>query len=400
MNELVRIPLSDAELRRRTETYDILEEVCQSLEPTKTQFETAKQSYRAAGDWVSASDSPLLASAHVYLHGSGGLGAMIKPIGRDEFDVDLICFLPCVATDVDPAEVKRAIGDRLKEHKIYAAILEEKKRCWRLNYAGDFHLDISPTIINPQCTNGGELVPDRQLKAYHPTNPRGYKKLFAGRAALRPILTGSIHAQKQRDEATVEPFPENEMIKGVLRRIVQLLKRHRDVYFLSVTEEVAPISIIITTLAMRAYEYCVNFHTFADELEVVVETIRMMPHFIDQPYDHGKRFYAVWNETTDGENFAERWNSKPARIKAFYDWHEAALKDFAEIRDAVGLDEIVKKLERPFGKNIADGVLSKRTDAVSDARKSGSLYIAPAVGLTLSEKAAAAPVPKNEFFGD
>ena len=400
MNQMVRIPLSDADLRRRAETYEILEAVCQVLEPTKTQSQKAKQSYEAAGHWMTGSDDPLLSSAHLYLHGSGGLGTMIKPIGRDEFDVDLICFLARVSADTDPADVKRAIGDRLKEHGTYAEILEEKKRCWRLNYAGDFHLDISPTIKNPLCHNGGELVPDRKLKSYHPTNPRGYKKLFERRAALRPILTGSIHAQKQRDEATVEPFPENEAVKGVLRRIVQLLRRHRDVYFLDITEEIAPISIIITTLAMRAYEYCVTYHAFADEIEVVVETIRMMPHFIDQPYENGKRFHAVWNETTDGENFAERWNSEPPRVKAFYDWHKTALNDFSEIRDAVGLDQIVKKLERPFGEKIADGVMSKRTDMVSKARKSGSLYIAPALGLTLSEKAAAAPVPKNEFFGE
>jgi len=370
------------------------------LEPTKTQFERAKQSYEAVGEWLSASENPLLATVFVYLHGSGGLGTMIRPIGRDEFDIDLICFLIGVAAGVDPAEIKRVIGERLKEHKFYRTILVEKKRCWRLNYAGDFHLDLSPTIKNPVCANGGELVPDRKLKEYRPTNPRGYKKLFARRASLTPMLKKAVRAQQQRDEASVEPFPDNETIKGILRRIVQLLKRHRDVYFLDIEAEVAPISIIITTLAMRAYEYCVVNHVFDDEMDVIVETIRMMPHFIDRVYENGQSLYVVRNETTDGENFAERWNEQPARVEAFKNWHQAALNDFSQIRDAVGLDQIARRLERPFGKNIADSVIKKRTDSISEARGAGSLYIAPAVGLTLSSQAAATPVPRNDFFGD
>ena len=49
--------------------------------------------------------------------------------------------------------------------------------------------------------------------------------------------------------ADIEPFPAQSNIKGILRRIVQLLKRHRDIAFADVKEDIAPISIIITTLA-------------------------------------------------------------------------------------------------------------------------------------------------------
>ena len=39
-----------------------------------------------------------------------------------------------------------------------------------------------------------------------------------------------------------------------------------------------------------------------------VATIRMMPHFIDRPILDGRRGYAILNETTNGENFADNWN--------------------------------------------------------------------------------------------
>lgn len=399
MNQLLRPQHGEADLRRRAHIFVVLEEICQELELTPSQFERARQAYEAVAKWLSESDEPLLAGIFVYLHGSGALGTSIKPIGRMEFDVDLIGFAVSASADIAPAILKKAIGDRLKQHKAYASILEEKKRCWRLNYAGDFHLDISPTIANPECDNGGELVPDRKLRDWHPTNPRAYRALFERRARMEPRLRRSIIAPA-REETAIEPLPAREIIKGILRRLVQLIKRHRDVHFLDVADEIAPISIVLTTLAMQAYEYCVEQHVFDDELEVLVATIRMMPHFIDRPVRDGRRIYAVWNETTDGENFADRWNTEPARVAAFYGWHGKLLSDFEAIRDASGLDEILCSMQEPLGEQVVRKVIAARTQKVSDARAAGGLLLAPSVGLSATPSAAAVPIPTNDFFGD
>lgn len=43
---------------------------------------------------------------------------------------------------------KTIVGDRLREHKTYANMLEpEGKRCWTLNY-DEFHMDILPCVPN------------------------------------------------------------------------------------------------------------------------------------------------------------------------------------------------------------------------------------------------------------
>lgn len=400
MNTIFRSPLTDGDLRRRASIFTILDEIGEALDLTETQFERARQSYNAVGEWISGSDDPILVKTLVYLQGSSALGTAVKPIGRDEFDVDLICFCAAVSVGISPAQLKAAVGDRLREHKTYAPILEEKKRCWRLNYKGDFHLDLSPTITNPHCHNGGELVPDRKLREWHPTNPRAYKAKFDERAALKPRLTRRMVAM-QRDQATVEPFPAHQTVKGILRRTVQLLKRHRDVFFEHNTDEIAPISVIITTLAMMAYEYCIYRHVFEDELDVLVETIRMMPHFIERPFIDGQQAYAVWNETTQGENFAEGWNKDARKAKAFYDWHEIALADFEALRDGVGQDKLALNMQRSFGDRVANKILEKHISTVSGARKTNSLLVAPAIGLTTTKAAAATTaVPSNTFFGD
>ena len=403
MNQIFSHPLTDPAIQRRAQVFTILEEICQDLDWTPKQLKKAQKSYEAVANWLSGSSDPLLASVQVYLHGSAALDTSIKPIGRDEFDVDLISFICGPGPETAPAHLKAVIGKRLRDHTYYASILKEKKRCWRLNYAGDFHLDISPTITNPNCLNGGELVPDRNLGDWHATNPRAYRALFDERAALVPTMTQSIIA-KQQDASTTEPFPVRQSVKGILRNTVQLLKRHRDLEFLHVKEEIAPISIIITTLAMQSYEMCVRRHTFADELQVLIDTIRLMPAFIARPLVNGHKIYAVWNETTEGENFAERWNEEPARVEAFYKWHSKALSDFESLRGLVGLDAIVKSMNDSLGDKLVMRTINRRFDALNEGRNTGALMLGAGagagVGLTTQKSATSTPVPKNEFFGD
>ena len=388
-------------LQRKIVTWGLLEEVCQSLEPTDTQYEQAKTSYETVAEWLSASENLALKNLSLYAHGSTALGTTIRPIGREDFDVDTICRVCGLTEATSPSILKQLIGDRLKEHGLYRRMLEEKKRCWRLNYDRAFHLDISPTILNPHCANGGELVPDKSLKTWKPTNPRGYKALFERRCQLQPRIKISKSIAADSDiRADIEAFPNRKARKGILRRIVQLLKRHRDIMFQHVEDDIAPISIIITTLAAQSYEFCVSKFEFETELDVVIDVIRLMPHFIERPVAHGRVIYSVPNETTQGENFAERWNSEPQRAKAFFEWHSRALRDFEHLASLEGQDVISKSLSSSLGDGVVRKVMDARTDTISSARAAARLFVAPTVGLSLSRSAGAVEVPRNTHFGD
>ena len=259
---------------RESEIIGALEQICQALELTPTQHEAAKGHYEAVSGWLADADIDLLRQLTIYPHGSIALGTTVKPHGRLEHDVDLVARAVGVALHTPPAALKRAIGDRLKEHAYYASILEEKRRCWRLNYAGEFHLDITPSIPNPTCRNGGELVPDKELQRWKASNPQGYRGWFEQIAQLQPRLR--FAKALVEDRAVVAPFPGQTALKGVLRRTVQLSKRHRDIHFENDTAGVAPISIVITTLLARAYAVCVP-NTYDTELQLIVEIIRLMP---------------------------------------------------------------------------------------------------------------------------
>ena len=224
-------------LLRRTELYGLLDAFVRSIELTHTQFEAAKANYGAVGDWLAGSEHESLKNVKIYVHGSTALGTTVMPLGRDEHDVDLICYVPGFSPLRSPSELKELVGERLRENAKYATILEEKKRCWRLNYAHQFHLDISPTIQNPACMQGGELVPDKKLRVWKPTNPKGYRSLFERRANLAPQF--GVQKAMVADSASVELFPNKSGPKGILRRIVQLLKRHRCIMFMDVEKDIA-----------------------------------------------------------------------------------------------------------------------------------------------------------------
>ena len=67
----------------------------------------------------------------------------------------------------------------------------------------------------------------------------------------------------------------------MLRRTIQVEKRHRDVFFDGADQGLAPISVVITTLTARSYEYCVSQFVYDSELDVVRDIIRHMPDFIE-----------------------------------------------------------------------------------------------------------------------
>jgi hypothetical protein len=326
------------------------------------------------------------------------LGTTVKPIGRNEHDVDLVAHIAHVSAAVEPSIVKRAIGVRLRANGHYEPLVEEMPRCWRLNYANEFHLDITPSIPNLTCSNGGELVPDKTMKTWTRTNPKGYRALFERRAKLNPRLH-IVEGRTRGLSADVEPYPTFRGFKGTLRRIIQILKRHRDHHFLNLDPCLAPISVILTTLGSRSYEYCVTRHTFDNEFDLLCEVVRRMPVFIEVRPNAGRTQWFIWNETTTGENFADKWNADPKRASAFWAWHTRALSDLENLANVEGLDRLTKSLRESFGPVPADAAVASLMSDVAAARSAGRLSMAPALGLTIGPSTTATAIRRNTFFG-
>jgi len=368
---------------------------CQQLEITNSQYDDAKSKYEAVGNWLAASQNFKLLESSIFPQGSMRLATTVRPYGRDEFDIDLVCYLVyCSATD-HPDVVRNLVGNRLRENGIYKNMLEPLNRGWRLNYAesSKFHLDITPSIHNPTCTNGGLLVPDKVLKDWKPSHPKGYAEWFDTHAELQPSI---LFAERVMMKADIEPLPEQIPIKGLLKRIVQIAKRHRDLMFDGNMRQHAPISVIITTLAAHAYANAVRNGRYAHELDLIHDVIANMHHYIEVRAINGSRYYNIENPTTKGENFAEKWNTHVERAEGFYSWQRQVLRDLDELGNIEGLDAIIGHLKtRIIGPESAR-VLSIVTNRLGTARKSGVLRATPTLGPGLTT---GQTVRANTFFG-
>ena len=378
---------------RRRRIAEVLERLGQKIDLPQTSYERAEQSYNAVAEWLTASDDRRLAHAIISPHGSIRLHTAIRHRLGKEFDVDLICLLPTVTPDTPPSVVKLLIGARLFAHQRYAHIVVEKNRCWQIQYEGDFHLDVTPAIYNPGCRNGGLLVPDKEGRCWKPTQPFGYAERFEARARLQGRFRFAKLAESRDAKAGIEPMPDQLVLKGVLRRGVQFVKWNRDVYFSTRDAVVAPISVVQTTLLAWSYERAVGAAMYDDELELLLESVRGMPDFIQMRSDG----YWIPNETTEGENFAEKWNSHPGRADAFFAWHSQAVGTIEKAVELDGEDELAKHLSEGFGRTVVDAAFNDMNAKVNVARQAGRLGVGGA-GLITGVSAAAATKP-HTFYG-
>jgi hypothetical protein len=364
-------------LAKRQELVGVLEALCEELELTETQRADAEEKYNAVGNWLNAGGKIMTYDPVIFAQGSISLGTTVRPIRRAEFDVDLMCELAKGSRDQGQAYVKEMIGVRLREHGIYGKMLEDINRGWRLNYAGEFHMDITPAVPNLLCANGGVLVPDKKLSRWKESNPSGYVAWFNTKAALSLVRAAGGLARK---EAQIQPLPEYGFAKGVLRRAVQVYKRHRDVCFDGKTN--APISIILTTLAARAYEKAVKERVYESEFDLLYDVLELMPAFIERTCWSDKEFFHIANPTTRGENFAEKWNAYPERAQAFFLRRERAMADILNLANAQGFDQIAKSLGTMLGESDSRRAFAKyASKKVTEPRAIGKLRSNPITGL-------------------
>jgi hypothetical protein len=383
---------------KKSQLVAILEAICRELELTPTQYKNAEEKYNAVGAWLAGGGMLAQYDPLIFAHGSIALETSVRPLRRAEFDVDLISHLQNGSDRLQQKFVKQLIGNRLLESKIYRDMLEEKNRCWCLNYAGEFHMDITPAVRNSACRNGGLAVPDRKLQRWKPTNPKAFVALFNQIASLVPrVVSAKVHALNEAFAEATEPLPERKFSKSVLRRGVQLLKRHRDVYFYG--KDYAPVSIIITTLAAQAYAHLVTSNEYDNEFDLLIDVVKDMPTFIRTTTSGGQVYYDIPNPTTQGENFADKWNARPDGPKlanAFFTWHEAVKKDIEALTHIAGLDEIERNLTAKFGPDEISRAMRSQRQVVNVSRLDGSLKLHPSSGLGI---AGSLSVARNTFFG-
>jgi len=183
---------------------DLLELSCEELQLSPALHAAADVRYNAVARWLNAERSPLrdLRPA-IYPQGSFLIGTTTKPIRQNEYDLDFVCQMQLDHSRCPALKVLQLIEDWLRENDTYGPMVEPLKRCVRLNYAGDFHLDILPAAPELPANGTRIRVPDRKLEDWTFSDPKGFGAWFRTR--------GSQYLLEKRADA--EPIPHYQSVE-------------------------------------------------------------------------------------------------------------------------------------------------------------------------------------------
>jgi len=380
----------------KSQIVQMLDVICQSIEPTETQYNEASERYKTIGEFLAEEGSPLHCfEPVVYAQGSMRIRAAIRPMHGKEFDVDLVCEFKKMPHN-NPKQVKKLVWERFHDSDRYRGMAVEKNRCVQLQYAGDFHMDVMPCVPGqPGWTKEGSVwVPDKKLDDWKSSNPIGFAAFVETAAAKAPRQLIALANRIMARAASIEPLPaERTFTKPALIRIIQVLKRHRDQSFRT-NHDLAPISVIVTTLATHSYARSVSQNTFDSVYDLMLEVVSGMPEFIRVNQQTAQ--YFVDNPTHPAENFAEKWNSNPELAKSFFGWHRkvvAEIKALAE-QEIEGVDNIGTALENSFGTAAANQAVRAFSASVRNSTAVGKTGVT-AAGMVVPSGLGIRTVSKN-----
>jgi hypothetical protein len=298
-----------------------------------------------------------------------------RPREREEYDLDFV--LQVQPIDADPIALYELVSDRLAAHGTYKDKLERMKRCLRLNYEHQFHLDILPARRDRNRGITCIEVPDRRLECWKPSNPLGYIAWFEGKC------DEAVAAKAAREQIPLPPPLREDQLK-VLRQAVQLIKRRRDNAFRG--SDRAPRSVVLTTLAAHAYTGSTSL------TEALEQILRRIDQAIAQA---APRALEVRNPTNPDELFSESW-SDPMTYLAFTQFIRDFLAEVLALRATEGIDAISAMLDRMFGDDLGKRAVRGYAARLAQAKADGAVRFG-APGIIVGAAAESRASPQHTF---
>jgi hypothetical protein len=305
---------------------ELIANLLRRLELGETERRNAEADYAKLADRLAQKLDIPRHDVHIFPQGSMRTQTTISQRYPVNFDLDLVVKLTGPKYDSpDPEVLFKAFGKALEGNESVTGTPEAKRRCWRLPYPGKpYYFDVTPAVRDQTRRAGSSLSVRDPDTLWAPSNPEEFAEWFCAHAAKRFAFQTLVRKSSVEARTTVTPLPDNQVgIDDILRRTVQLMMLHRDTLYWGVDEkkkEVMPISVIIVTLAAKAYGDLVAYRSgeFKSPIEVVLALVEAMPKYIEQRADG----WRVENPKLDSENFADKWNTDDgARRAEFTRWH-------------------------------------------------------------------------------
>lgn len=243
--------------------------------------------------------------------GSWAHRTIIRPVCEDdEFDADVLLYV-VEQDDWLPKDYIEKLYSAFNASGVYKSLAKRKTRCVRIDYAGDFHIDVVPFMER----TGGHYVTNR----------------------LEPAGEGRFEASDP--EAFSAWIDERQRVtNGRFIKVVRLLKYLRDY-----KNTFTCVSIILTTLLgneVNEIEASLSPSLYADLPSALVSLLERlvsslpetMPAVMD-PAGTGDNFTDRYGDTWNYENFRKCIKSYSEKARAAYDEtdREASIKLWRDI---------------------------------------------------------------------
>ena len=250
--------------------------------------------------------------------------------------------------------LRNRIYEMLESHGRYEGKMENKKPCIRIQYAdsAQFHMDVAsaqPITCDPPKLNLAKFDGVSQY-IYDPSNPLGYIDWFK-----RVMNYERIREDRMKFYASTE-VKEIELpyVRTSLQKAVQILKRHRDVYYDGKDEQYTPSSVILTTLCGLTYDFQMTYAVGTGSVyDALNSMLRGFQNYIRRD-SYGN--YNLPNPSYPAENFLKKWNDDENYAGEFEKWITRAIEDILVYPERyIELDQALLRnhFDSTFGKALS-----------------------------------------------
>ena len=359
------------------------------LDISPTMYKDAVEKYKNLGTYLQEKGI----QADFYPQGSFSIGTVVRPYKDNKdanFDLDAICQILNEKDATTAQDIKEMVESTFEENETYKKKITNCDKCCTINYAETneigFSIDIVSAVaedestkqrlkeksILPEYIDTAIAISSKKDEEYEwaTNNPKGFKEWFdrINKPFLEnnPLQSRSAIFESYRGVfASIEEIPI-ELERSALQRVIQILKRHRDVYFSKKQNGniLKPISAIITTVVATIastasaslnvfylLKYVLSEFNIYSKRQILNETEFSNFYKNKNIVQRKEGHWIIENPVNPEDNLADSWNENPLIARAFFDWTKCVSTDFLESYEKRD-EEYVALLESALGSDF------------------------------------------------
>ncbi|CAM4254544.1 nucleotidyltransferase domain-containing protein [Erysipelothrix aquatica] len=328
-----------------------LNNLLSKIDLTETQRKRAEDLYT---NICKAIESKTGLSINFYPQGSFATRTAVRPYSKSKnqsYDVDVICEVVDLSKEIGPKKLMSIFEDALSESR-YTFIKWEK--CFTIKYEKqegvDFSIDIIPatkesieainrirTVTeNVYLVDSSIAIPDvsESKSRWISNNPIGYVTWFNTQTASYERIFESFRDKEFK--ASITDIPEDSAT-NMMRNVIKILKRLRDVYYVRKDSDNKPSSIVITTIVAKLSNrigYVQDESSLLDKVVIELQQLRSSlmkgssktsieaGYFMMNIVNFNDGQWTLKNPANGLDNILSSWNENKVAAEEFFSWVE------------------------------------------------------------------------------